>query len=796
MSAARSPRVAFLGAGPRELELFTELHAARRVQIVAVFDSDPQAPAFGVAAVLGIPVGADRSAFEHLRRAEHIILPYDRQALDGAVRWLRDSGAPLVEPDDARQAWGRIEPVAPDAASTAAASAAAAAGQVLVDAVDWSRRLQDRNELAAWLLDLALGAVGANGGSIQLLSADTAELYLVAARGLSDRLVRLGRHRVGEGISGTVAASRVASVLNGPRPGRIARERGEITASLSVPLEHEGGLFGVLNVSTTVHSVQFGPRQLDTIERLAPKITSLLYQATQSAAPAFRADVPRWTRQVSGDLRARLQALCAQVRTAAGTDRASIFFTSEAGEWVGMATAANPGMPPPQGRVRRDLLTRALLDEEWLHARDTTEDPKDDQDADRAVDRALGPVTSMLYAPLVGLEPVGVLVLEFSTLGTAEQCVLHGAELVQQVALYCDAERRTLQAARRVRALARLARACPRLVARSGDANFDATLAAETAQLVGARGAIVRRVDEAKRTYSRPVSFGLPDPLPEPWRALDARMTERTLQARQSCLTTAADDSDAVERHTVAHASRISVPLVDAGRLVAVINVYDKEWDDVLDPGAFTECDREILEAVGTVAVGFLLPGIPAGAGPGWAGARGAMPAPPTGRAPLPASTPLLPPPPASTPAAVAPAGRGRAPAPDAPQTPRERLRYEIARAGGGPVAAWWCKFSGLPGREDEDDARGHIVQALRGALRPDDFGAWLDADTVLLVTPDVELDSVPIEARLLRAVRPLLARLSIGALDPMDVWIGAAAAPADGTDGDALIRTASERAR
>jgi len=557
----------------------------------------------------------------------------------------------------------------------------------------------------------------------------------------------------------------------------------------------------VLNVSTTVRSVQFGPRQLDTIERLAPRIAALLHQATHGAAPAFRSEVPRWTRQVPGDLRARLQALCVHIQAVLAADRASIFFTSEAGEWVGMATASDASVPPPQGRVRRDLLTRSLLDEEWLHARDTTENPRDDQDAERAIDRALGPVTSILYAPLVGLEPVGVLVLEFAALGTAERCVVHGAELVQQVALYCDAERRSLQAARRVRALARLARACPRLVGCRDEPRFDAVVAAEAAQLVGARGAIVRRVDEPRHTYSRPVCYGLPDPLPEPWRALDARMTERTLQARQSSLTTAAQDSDAVDPAPVAHASRISVPLVDGGRLTAVINVYDKEWDDVLDPGAFTECDREILEAIAAVATPFLLAAAPVGdRGPAGLGGGGAAPVPvppaAAGEAAPAAPPPSIATPPAAAPARTPAANRGRAPAADAPQTARERVAYEIARAGGRSVAVWWCKISGLVDREDTVDARRAILDALRGTLRPNDFAAWLDAETALLVTPDVELDSVPIEARLLRVVRPLLARLSTGVLEPMDVWIGAAASPADGDDVDTLIGTARERAR
>ena len=228
-------RVALLGGGTEELELLADLHAQSQVAITGVYDPDPTAPAFGLAAVLGIATGTTPEFRAGLVRATVRILPSDprRAAALEAEPW---SGETLMV-EAARRRWGGGTPV-PNPQLTAAARSSTLAASATTHAH------RDLSALADWLLDQAMRTVGANGGSLQRLAPDTGELYMLAARGLSERLVRLGRHRVGEGIAGVVAATRAPQLLHGPKPGRMARERGSVASSISIPLDDAAGLIG------------------------------------------------------------------------------------------------------------------------------------------------------------------------------------------------------------------------------------------------------------------------------------------------------------------------------------------------------------------------------------------------------------------------------------------------------------------------------------------------------------------------------------------------------------------------
>src|SRR5262245_44267618 len=176
------PRVGFLGTGPQEIQLLLELRAGAAVDLVGAYDVDPDSPGLAMAAVVGVPVGSDAAVLERMRLAEFIVLPEDRLADPQAVRWAAGLHAQLLSVHDARHRWAGIR------AAPAGGGDVGAAEEALAAAVDASARLQDRTDLAEWLLAIAMRAVGANGGSIQLIAAETSELYIVAARGLSERL--------------------------------------------------------------------------------------------------------------------------------------------------------------------------------------------------------------------------------------------------------------------------------------------------------------------------------------------------------------------------------------------------------------------------------------------------------------------------------------------------------------------------------------------------------------------------------------------------------------------------------
>jgi len=98
------------------------------------------------------------------------------------------------------------------------------------------------------VLDVVLASAGrllqGDGGSIMLLVGPQ-ELEVVCAPGNAAALG--ARVRFGEGVAGKVAATRDPVLVSG-RAGRRSRP---VDSALSVPLMHEGRIFGVLNVNGT-----------------------------------------------------------------------------------------------------------------------------------------------------------------------------------------------------------------------------------------------------------------------------------------------------------------------------------------------------------------------------------------------------------------------------------------------------------------------------------------------------------------------------------------------------------------
>jgi signal transduction protein with GAF and PtsI domain len=77
------------------------------------------------------------------------------------------------------------------------------------------------------MLDLVLGVMKAERGSVMLVNHESRELSIQAARGLSDEVVRNARVRCGTGVSGKVASSGQAVFLKGKSEERRKNIRAE-----------------------------------------------------------------------------------------------------------------------------------------------------------------------------------------------------------------------------------------------------------------------------------------------------------------------------------------------------------------------------------------------------------------------------------------------------------------------------------------------------------------------------------------------------------------------------------------
>jgi GAF domain-containing protein/GGDEF domain-containing protein len=766
--ATHRPRVALLGAREDEIELLAELHRQDRVELVAVYDPDPHATGLALAQIAGVASGSDAAAREIFAQTEFVVLPTNRLAYSEAIEWCSGLRAELVGVEEARRRWG---------SSTTPPSGTPEAHTRLRELETASARLGSTEELAEWFLDTAMHAVGATGGSLQILAPDTSELYLLAARGLSEQVVHTSRHPLGEPISGLTAAMQTTQVLHGEREGRIPTQRGRVSSALSVPLVTDDDvLIGVLNVSSTVEGRRFDEEDAERLRQLGPSAAHLLRRARNFESRLHRRndvrilETLRELEQRGADFSTALQMLGQKLCAVFEADSVVLHLSTTDGDWMELA-AADRCSGGARISSSRTAAARAFA----------------------------APACSSVYAPLVGTLPIGVLAASFRRLSAAERFRQHGEPTLRQVALYVETRVREQRLEARLSAAARLAHAAPRLLdARERD-QLDAMLVREAALLVSAERASLRHVDEEKRTYSRPCMHGVPDAGAEDWRKLDARVTESTLQRREARVTTTLREEGARLEDPAAYRSFASLPVVHEDRLLAVLNVYDKLPDPALGARAFSEFDRELLGSLAATAARLLAapattPEMPS-----------AMGRPPAGELTAQTDSPVRERTPESTsthPATSAPAATVAAVAVSRSSTTleldgarlREELRREIARAERHQreLGVSLLHVKGLRELGDAEqlallETISHLVHEY---VRASDLVGWYGPDRLMIVSPESEAGADELEQRLRELLREELST----AESRIEVRVGSSSFPDDGENASTLLQVAAAR--
>ncbi|UCE03231.1 MAG: GAF domain-containing protein [Candidatus Latescibacterota bacterium] len=805
--ATHKPRVALLGAREDEIELLAELHRQDRVGLVAVYDPDPHATGLALAQIVGVASGSDAAARETFAEADFVVLPSNRLAYAEAIEWCSGLRAELVGVEEARRRWG---------SSTTPPGGTPEAHTRLRELESASARLGSSEELAEWFLDTAMHAVGATGGSLQILAPDTSELYLLAARGLSEQVVHTSRHPLGEPISGLTAAMQTTQVLHGERAGRIPTQRGRVSSALSVPLVADDDVvIGVLNVSSTVEGRRFDEEDAERLRQLGPSAAHLLRRAHAFESRLHRRndvrilETLRELEQRGADFSTSLQMLSQKLCTVFDAESVVLHLSTSDGDWMELATAERSG---GGGRMTssRTAAARAFAQRQWLHLVDapTVQAETDATETDEItamVERALEPVPdsaatySSVYAPLVGTSPVGVLAASFRRLSAAERFRQHGEPTLRQVALYVETRVREQRLEARLSAAARLAHAAPRLLDARARDQLDAMLVREAALLVSAERASLRHVDEERRTYSRPCMHGVPEAGAEEWRKLDARVTEATLQRREARITTTLHEEGARLEDPVAYRSFASLPVVHEDRLLAVLNVYDKLPDPALGAHAFSEFDRELLASLAATAARLLAaptaaPEIPSGVGRARAGEVTAQT-----DSPLRERTPESPPKqatagaPAATVATVAVSRSSATLELDSVRL-REELRREIARAERHQreLGVSLLHVKGLRELGDAEQLRllETISQLVHEYVRAGDLVGWYGPDRLMIVSPEADAGAGELEQRL----RELLGEELSTAEAHIEVRVGSSSFPDDGDNASTLLQVAAAR--
>jgi len=148
------------------------------------------------------------------------------------------------------------------------------------------------------ILAAAIGLLGGDEGSIQLLDDSGGVLEIAAASGIPDELIRSEKVPVGHGISGHVAATGqpllLPSALDVERfVGFVEKER-QIHGAVCVPLRARGRTIGVLNVDI----MQPGRRFTDHDLRIATLFAENAALAIQNSK--LLSDAERYARELEG----------------------------------------------------------------------------------------------------------------------------------------------------------------------------------------------------------------------------------------------------------------------------------------------------------------------------------------------------------------------------------------------------------------------------------------------------------------------------------------------------------------
>ena len=467
-------RLAFLDLPDDRVDLISTARSAAGVDLVLVASADPDALSLRIAEVLQIPRSTEPLDLLSLK-PDRVALP--SLEAPGAAALLRAGIAPSIflpleelpsylagAPDDGPAA---DPPPAPIDEWEREFEEAAGAGRRLAEIRNALALSDDRQRLFREVLALSIAETGADAGSLMLVDEDEGELRIAFADGLSHDTVRSVRQKIGEGIAGTVAQSGKPLIVNERvlDPRYKDRERTRIASAMSAPIQLDGRVIGVLNVSSNRQGKRFKDEDLDRLVEIGAQISAILDRVVRRSrsdleALEFRSRqaLERIFRGENGPRTERLRSAATRLASRLGA-HSVVIYTADAGnrEFTVIPSGSGSGesgsLPIHAsgfvGRAHREGESVCLTGE-----------------IARAGEEGSSRPALLILVPLRGKEPHGVLAAEFSGSGDFDPEGL--AHVLDRIATYLttllEHRKEDAGAARRGTMVSLLADIAPRLM--------------------------------------------------------------------------------------------------------------------------------------------------------------------------------------------------------------------------------------------------------------------------------------------------------------------------------------------
>ncbi len=130
----------------------------------------------------------------------------------------------------------------------------------------------DRKDLYSSILNKSAELVGAEQGSLMMLSGKDKTLAIKATKGIDKRILDKVKIKVGEGISGKVIEKGTPIIVKDIESeliSRKSRSRYKTGSFVSLPLKIESRTVGVINISDKITGEVFSKRDLDLLQSFA-----------------------------------------------------------------------------------------------------------------------------------------------------------------------------------------------------------------------------------------------------------------------------------------------------------------------------------------------------------------------------------------------------------------------------------------------------------------------------------------------------------------------------------------------